>query len=159
MGEAQRSSLGSKLGSMATAIAPGKPTLVEPTRKAMLLTGAAGLAGAVYVTVLDPTKRSLFAPCPLHAATGIWCPGCGLTRGVHALFHGHLATSFGFNLFAPLVVAGVAYWWIANALKAFTGRRPPVLIRNSRATAIVMLGIALAFTIARNTPVGRALAP
>jgi type IV secretory pathway TrbD component len=144
---------------MVTSIAPGKPTLVEPTRKAILLTGAIGLAGAAYVTLLDPTKRSLFAPCPLHAATGIWCPGCGLTRGVHALLHGHLATSMGFNLFAPLVVVGVAYWWIANAIKAFTGRRPPVLIRNSRVTTIVMLSLALVFTIVRNTSAGRALAP
>ena len=63
------------------------------------------------------------------------------------------------NVILLFVVVGVAYWWIANALNAYTGWRPPVIIRNSRAVTVVMLSLALAFTVARNTPMFRALAP
>jgi Protein of unknown function (DUF2752) len=144
---------------MATALAPTKPALVEPSRRSLVLTGAVGLAGAAYVGLLDPTKRALFTPCPLRELTGIWCPGCGLTRGVHAFLNADLATSFGFNLFAPLLVVAVAYWWIANAARAFTGHRPPKLIRNSRTTTIAVLSVVLLFTVARNLPPFRVLAP
>jgi Protein of unknown function (DUF2752) len=144
---------------MATAVAPTKPTLVEPSRRSLLITGAIGLAGAAYVGLLDPTKRALFTPCPLRALTGMWCPGCGLTRGVHAFLNGHVATSFGFNLFAPLLVVAVGYWWLANTSRAFTGWRPPRFIRSSRATTIAVLAAASVFTVARNLPPFRALAP
>lgn len=33
-------------------------------------------------------------PCPLHAYTGYYCPGCGGTRATFALLHGHLIRSF-----------------------------------------------------------------
>jgi hypothetical protein len=147
------------MSAVATSTTSAVSTPVQPSRRTVLITGAIGLAGAAYVGLLDPTKRSLFTPCPLREITGIWCPGCGLTRGVHFFLRGDLATSFGFNLFAPLLVIAVAYWWIATATKAFTGRRPPVIVRNSRATTIVALVAALVFTIARNTPPFRALAP
>lgn len=44
--------------------------------------------------------------------TGLWCPGCGLTRGFHQLFTGHPLTALQYNLFVPLVLlAVVAGWW------------------------------------------------
>ena len=40
-------------------------------------------------------------PCPLRALTGLYCPGCGSTRTLHALLHGDLATAMAMN---PLLV-------------------------------------------------------
>ena len=39
-----------------------------------------------------------------RALTGVWCPGCGLTRGVHALLNGHPLQAMGYNVFTPIVV-------------------------------------------------------
>ena len=44
--------------------------------------------------------------------TGLWCPGCGLTRGFHQLFTGHPISALQYNIFVPLVLAAMAIgWW------------------------------------------------
>lgn len=40
-------------------------------------------------------------PCLFHLMTGLYCPGCGGTRAVRALFRGDLAMSFQYH---PLVL-------------------------------------------------------
>ena len=45
--------------------------------------------------------------CPFHWATGLPCPGCGLTRSVVALAHGDLAGALFFHPLGPLVAAGL----------------------------------------------------
>lgn len=41
--------------------------------------------------------------CPLHAATGLPCPGCGVTRGLSALSQGDLHVALGANPFVLLL--------------------------------------------------------
>ena len=36
-------------------------------------------------------------PCPSHWLTGLYCPGCGATRALHALLHGDLERAFSMN--------------------------------------------------------------
>lgn len=52
-------------------------------------------------------------PCVFHTITGIYCPGCGGTRAVYALFQGRCMQSF---LYHPLVVytAIVGSWFLVS---------------------------------------------
>ncbi|MCP3914140.1 MAG: DUF2752 domain-containing protein [bacterium] len=43
-------------------------------------------------------------PCPVHAVTGVACPGCGMTRACVALAHGEVASAWSFHPFAFLLV-------------------------------------------------------
>lgn len=40
--------------------------------------------------------------CPILAATGVPCPGCGLTRATMELLNGDFASSFHTHAFAPI---------------------------------------------------------
>lgn len=53
----------------------------------------------------------IFPPdgCVLHNLTGYYCPGCGGTRAIHALLHGHIVRSFFYH---PIVVyTAVFFGW------------------------------------------------
>src|SRR5262245_31931494 len=88
--------------------------------------GASGiLAGAAAVWYFDPTKAGFFPVCPLYSLTGYACPGCGLTRGFHALFHGDVVTALDFNALLPMFAILVGYGFVAMAYYAIRGRGLP----------------------------------
>src|SRR3954466_12905048 len=84
-----------------------------------------GVAGLAYVAANDPNRSgAAFPACPFHATTGLWCPGCGMTRATYALLHGEFGAAFSANLFLPvfavLAVAGWVTWFLPTI-----GREPP----------------------------------
>ncbi|WP_313398867.1 DUF2752 domain-containing protein [Stenotrophomonas sp.] len=71
------------------------------------LAAIAGIAvGAITILGrIDPNVAGNPLPsCPFYALTGIWCPGCGSTRCLHALVHGDLAQAMSMN---PLLVVSI----------------------------------------------------
>ena len=68
-------------------------------QQALLLTSL--FAGACFVMLLyvaDPTTTRWYPPCPFHKLTGLDCPGCGSSRGLHSLLHGHFLAAMDYNL-------------------------------------------------------------
>ena len=142
--------------------APRLPLSLRLAPVAPLATACLGVAGLAYVAGHDPNANgSVFPVCPFHALTGLWCPGCGMTRATYALLHGNVAAAFSANVFLPvLAVLAVAGWltWFLPTI----GRRAPRLMW--RLPVGVWLGVGaalLAFGVLRNLPVPglRALAP
>ena len=78
--------------------------------------------GAAVVSYFNPTTAGFFPVCPLHAMTGLNCPGCGLTRGFHALFHGDVLTALQFNALLPIFGFVFAYLALSMFLTAVRGR-------------------------------------
>jgi hypothetical protein len=112
----------------------------------------ATLAVLIYVSLFNPVGGSAFYPsCPLYSLTGLYCPGCGSTRALHQLLHGHLVTAFGFNLLMVLAVPLIVYAYLSYALLAIRGRGlprvfvPPALLK-------ALLWVIVAFVILRNIP-------
>jgi hypothetical protein len=72
-----------------------------------VLVGVILLAGVLLpLYLIDPTSSAVFPPCPLHRATGLYCPGCGSTRAVHCLLHGDLSGALSKN---PLLVIAIPF--------------------------------------------------
>ena len=68
------------------------------------------MAAAITLLAVVPSSR-YYPPCLFHQVTGLLCPGCGATRALAALLHGHLDAALHLNalvvLFLPLVFAYV----------------------------------------------------
>lgn len=127
------------------------PEAVTATRKGAvgLVVGLAGISAMVLAR--NPLETTVFPPCPLRAATGLWCPGCGATRASYLLFQGDLASALRFNamwvVLAPLVVyQAVAF--VGEAFGVRWLRRIPLTQPVIAALLVALLG----FGVVRNLP-------
>jgi Protein of unknown function (DUF2752) len=94
--------------------------------RAWRLTAAAGVVGigaaSAMVAYFNPVTAGFFPTCPLYQATGLYCPGCGLTRGFHALFNGDIPRALHFNVLLPVYVFIFCYFIVSLVLFAARGR-------------------------------------
>jgi len=142
---------------MATPLDVGSPSRMR-SLAGPITCGCALAAGAVYVAAVDPSRGGTFLQCPFRLATGLWCPGCGLTRAAHHLLTGDVPAALRFNVLAPLFLAAAVYGWSTWMLRAAgsarAGRWPAAL------ATPVAIGVAVAlvaFAVVRNLPGAEAL--
>ena len=122
-------------------------------RAAPIACGCLALGAAAVVARFDPAASgSRFPACQFRAVTGLWCPGCGLTRGFHQLFTGHPISAVQYNVFVPLVLIATAIaWW--SWMRASWGRQPVPLPTWVRRSLAVYVPIAVVFYgVLRNVP-------
>jgi uncharacterized protein DUF2752 len=86
-----------------------------------------GLALAVLLHVADPSGATPFPVCPFYAITGLYCPGCGTLRCLHALLHADLGAAVGFNAVTVLLTPMLVVAWLSVGIAGIGGRRLPRL--------------------------------
>lgn len=123
------------------------PTLVRQRR---LVFGAAAAGLCAWVLLAGPRPPVWLPPCPFHALTGLYCPGCGSTRALHALAHGELGAALGFNPLLVMTLPLLAAWALARVSKTLRGDATPV--RLPRHSATVALVVLVSFFLLRNLP-------
>lgn len=133
--------------------------MTAPTRRRRIAApvgvAAVAIAGAVVLYVRDPRTAS-YLPCPFHALTGLWCPGCGTTRALGDLTRGDVAAAASSNVAAVVAVVAAVGIWILLLRARWSGRSLPA---PSRTTVIPIVVAFAVFTVLRNTPWGASLAP
>lgn len=105
----------------------------------------------IVVRQFPPTENSFYPRCMLHLVTGLHCPGCGMTRALHALLHLDWRQALAYNaLFVALLpVLGVL---LLNGVNFVARGRPLWLVRWPRWGTWAFIVIYVAFGIARNLP-------
>ena len=109
------------------------------------------VAGAGAVAYFDPRSAGFYPVCPLYSLTGFACPGCGLTRGFHALFHGDFLTALDYNALLPVFGLVIGFGFLSLIYFALRGRR--ISLRLAHPNALwVFLVVLLIFGVTRNLP-------
>ncbi|HET6209850.1 MAG TPA: DUF2752 domain-containing protein [Jatrophihabitans sp.] len=125
------------------------------TRTPSLPAVTAGLFAVAGLCLVNPNTTHI-PLCPLHAATGLWCPLCGTIRAGYALLHGQWSTALHDNLLvlalAPLLLGA---WWRQAGRDPSTDRAGLL----PRPVFGAVLVLAVLFGVLRNLPIGSWLAP
>lgn len=113
----------------------------------LVVAALAAIAGMLYR--FSPQEYSFYPRCPVFALTHRLCPGCGATRAVAELLHGHLAAALHFNaaviILSPLALfcAGRMYWIATKEDRIAWPQIPVWAVQTSFAGLLL-------FTLARN---------
>ncbi len=125
------------------------PLAVTRSGAATLLAFLAGLSA--WVLVRNPLQNTVFPPCPLHATTGLWCPGCGATRASYLLLKGDVAGALHFNGLWVVLAPFALYQAVAFAGEAF-GIRWLRRIPLTQPVIVALLVSMAGFFLVRNLP-------
>ena len=131
-------------------------------RAAPIACGGALAASAAFLATHDPgSAGSRYPTCVFHQMTGLWCPGCGLTRGTYQLLHGHVGAALSYNIFTPVAVLAIVAVWVAWLRVSWGAVPMRVPKRTARWLAIILPVVVIAYGVLRNLPVEplKALAP
>jgi len=109
------------------------------------------IAGSVYLYVFEPGRSGFFPPCMFRLLTGLQCPGCGSTRAVHQIVHGHLATAFMLNPLLLLALPFLVYAFLRYSAIVMQGSVPQKNSLHPRYIYAIFF-IVMGFWIFRNTP-------
>ena len=108
-------------------------------------------AGAIYVFWFEPGRSGFFPRCIFRTLTGFTCPGCGTTRALHELTHGHFVAAFMLNPLLLLALPFLLYSLLRYSVIVMRGGVP----RGNVLPAAYIYGIfvvVVSFWIFRNTP-------
>jgi hypothetical protein len=108
-------------------------------------------AGLAIVWRFSPTEYSFYPICPIARWTNLQCPGCGSTRALHALLHGHVFDAMQLNLMFTLIFPILFLWGAVQYWSAIrNGRFLQLQVPNGwyQCAALVLV----VFGIVRNIP-------
>jgi len=115
---------------------------------AMLLLGTAPI---ILLRVFDPATSGIFPPCPIRYLTGLYCPGCGSLRAMHALLHGELARAWAMNPLMIVMLPFVTYGLVSAALLELRGNGLPEVMLPAKWIRAFCVVVVL-YAVARNLP-------
>lgn len=111
-------------------------------------------AGALYAAFCSLTH--CYIPCLFRIATGLRCPGCGITHCLIALMHGDLREAFMQNQFVfCMLPPGLLYAAVRARRYILYGRRDCSRLEN--AGIILVAAAAILFGVWRNLEAFRSL--
>ncbi len=142
-----------------TATVPERRGL-DRLRSVLAPLGVAAVTGAAfaYVGAVDPNRPGHYPTCPFFFATGLYCPGCGTLRAMHAIGNADVVSALGLNPLAVASIPFLLFWWGRWMIRSWQGRPPRTTLAHP-AYLWGFLALVIVFWVVRNMPFGRFLAP
>ncbi|WP_348267976.1 DUF2752 domain-containing protein [Edaphobacter paludis] len=106
---------------------------------------------SVILLRFPPEQYSFYPQCPIYRYLHIECPGCGTTRALAALLHGHILEAFRLNALITSLMPPAAIYAVLCYCRFLQGKtlRLPHL---PSAAVYAALAVAAAFMVVRNLP-------
>ena len=100
-------------------------------------------------------KFDIGIPCIFYVVTGLYCPGCGITRLCVSLFEGDLYQAFRYN---PIIFIDVPIIFILFVLDILF-KDKKIIKKITNVLIIILIVITVIFGVLRNIPAFSFLAP
>ncbi len=124
--------------------------LSERQKAWLLLVGVMFFAAFVFIY---NSKTMHFLPrCPFYWTTGLYCPGCGTTRGLHRLLHGDITGALHANILMIITVPYILYSFVGYLLRNIAGKKLPVIVLKPIIVQL-LAAFVIVFWVVRNIPV------
>jgi hypothetical protein len=118
---------------------------------ALIFVISAVCTGTYIIYRVNPAESAWFPPCPFHALTGLYCPGCGSGRALHHLLHGEVPAALALNPLMVVLLPVMIVWALINSLPSLFARIYTRVAPLGRWAWVVPAVLAL-YWIARNIP-------
>lgn len=93
----------------------------------------------------------IYVPCFLNYVTGLYCPGCGLTRMLYSMLKGNFYQAFRFN---PLMFIATPFIFllIVDYLVSGFFKRKPIITKIPNVIWYLLIVVFIIYGIMRNMP-------
>ena len=119
--------------------------------------GFAILCALAVLFFFNPATHGFYPVCLFHVLTGFYCPGCGGTRAVYQLLHGHLLRALHDNALFVLTLTGLTAQGARFVVQKIRNR--PAAFTVSPIMLWAFLVTVFVFTVLRNLPAFAWLSP
>lgn len=100
-------------------------------------------------------KLNIYINCPIKEITGLYCPGCGITRMLQAILQLNFYQAFRYN---PLLFISLPFF-IFFTIEGIITKKDPLYNKIPNKILITIIIIFIIYGILRNLPLFDFLAP
>lgn len=104
-------------------------------------------------------EYNLIIPCVFNKITGLFCPGCGVTRMIFSITKLDLYQAFRYNPLIFCMLPFIIFYGIDTSIKWIKGTKNYLYLKINNKAWIIILIITLLFGILRNIPLFKFLIP
>jgi len=123
---------------------------ISKLKSTFIIIGVLTLLGMLSLYVFwNPTETNIFPSCPVYAATGIYCPGCGSQRAAHKILNGNIVEGIRHNYLIVLLAIVLLYQGFVYVMNDLLSKNIPNLLHKSKVTFSILI-IVILFWVLRN---------
>ncbi len=95
-------------------------------------------------------KTGFSIPCTIHEVTGLYCPGCGITRMLFSIFKLNFGKAFRYNQLVFILLPFLLLYFAYQIYLYITNKKDKILIKIPNYVYIGLLIIVIGWGIIRN---------